>query len=209
MAHSVQLYMGIHGFLSGETVSKSLLARESRYESRVICCIYSLTNVLGFSLYVPHYLQDASREKEKFKKRNLAELVPFLLNYLREKTSHHLTSRQNAALTPKKTPVSQTKGVKSTSDQSQHGTKNSSKGSLFPSQKTPSPSPVTPLSQSRREKLHEQYSSPSSSPRLRRKSPKVQGNDRDKLSPLVAQPKINIDDPDDFPPMGSTRYRKE
>ncbi|KAL9952210.1 hypothetical protein ACROYT_G039425 [Oculina patagonica] len=151
-----------------------------------------------------HRNEDVKSEDETFKKHDIAELVPFLLNYLREKTSHHFTPRQNAALTPKKTPVSQAKGSSSTSEQKQNATKNSSRGNLFPSQKTPSPSPVTPLSQSRREKLHEHHSSPSSSPRFRRKSPKVQGNDRDRLSPLVTQPKLNIDDPDDFPPMGST-----
>ena len=155
------------------------------------------------------YFQDVSGPKENVRIYNLAELVPFLVNYLREKTSHHLTPRQNAALTPKKTPASHTKGIKSTSEQSHYGTKNYSRGNLFPSQKTPSPSPVTPLSQTRRERLQEQYSSPSSSPRLRRKSPKVQANDRERLSPLVAQPKINIDDPEDFPPMISSRYEKE
>lgn len=67
---------------------------------------------------------------------------------------------------------------------------------------------MTPLSQTRRDKLQEQYSSPSSSPRLRKKLPKGQANERDRLSLLVAQPKINIDDPEDFPPMGSHRYRK-
>ena len=144
-------------------------------------------------------------EEENLEKHNIVELVPFLLNYLREKTSHHLTPRQSAALTPKKTLVAQTKGANSTSEQSQNGTKNSSRGNLFPSYKTPSPSPVTPLSQSRRDKLHEHHSSPSSSPHSRRKSPKVPGHDRDKVSPLVTQPKLNIDDPNDFPPVGSTR----
>ena len=161
---------------------------------------------INLTVYLTCLMQDAKREKETVKKQNIAELAPFLLNYLREKTSHHLTPRQNAALTPKKTPVLQSRGVKSTTEQSR-GTKSSSKGTLFDSRKTPSPSPVTPLSQTRREKLQEKHASPSSSPRLRRKSPKVQGNDRDKLSPLVTQPKINIDDPDDFPPMGSNRYK--
>ncbi|KAJ7352923.1 negative regulation of DNA replication [Desmophyllum pertusum] len=146
---------------------------------------------------------DVKDAKENFKQHNITELVPFLLNYLREKSSHHLTPRQSAALTPKKTSVSQAKGANSTTEPTQYGTKSSSRGNLFPSQKTPSPSPVTPLSQSRRDKLHEHHSSPSSSPHFRRKSPRVQGNDRDRLSPLVTQPKLNIDDPDDFPPMGS------
>ena len=130
--------------------------------------------------------------------------MPFLLNYLREKTSHHLTPRQSAAITPKKTSVSRTKQANSTSEQTHYATKNS-RGNLFPSQKTPSPSPVTPLSQSRRDKLHDNHSSPSSSPHFRRKSPKAHGNDRDRQSPLVTQPKLNIDDQDDFPPMGSAR----
>lgn len=153
--------------------------------------------------------QDVKDAKENFKQHNITELVPFLLNYLREKSSHHLTPRQSAALTPKKTSVSQAKGANSTAEPTQYGTKSSSRGNLFPSQKTPSPSPVTPLSQSRRDKLHEHHSSPSSSPHFRRKSPRVQGNDRDRLSPLVTQPKLNIDDPDDFPPMGSNRCAQQ
>ncbi|XP_073249807.1 codanin-1-like [Porites lutea] len=140
--------------------------------------------------------EDVKEENKKLKKQTIAELAPFLLNYLREKTSHHLTPRQNATSTPKKTPILQSKGVKSTNDQSCIN-KNSSKGTLFLSQKTPSPSPMTPLSQSRREKLQEHHASPCSSPRLRKKSPKVQGNDR-------YQPKLNIDDPDDFPAMGTS-----
>ena len=143
-------------------------------------------------------LQDVKGENKNLKKQSIAELAPFLINYLREKTSHHLTPRQNATSTPKKTPILQSKGVKSTNDQSRIN-KNSSKGTLFLSQKTPSPSPVTPLSQSRREKLQERHASPCSSPRLRKKSPKVQGNDR-------YQQKLNIDDPDDFPPMGTSRW---
>ncbi|XP_066026194.1 codanin-1-like [Pocillopora verrucosa] len=131
-------------------------------------------------------------EKEKLKQHSIGELVPFLLNYLREKTLHHLTPRQSAALTPKKTSVSHGKGVP---EKALHVAKGSSRGNVFPSQKTPSPSPVTPLSQSRRD-------TPSSSPNFKRKSPKVPGNER--ISPLVTQPKLNIDDPNDFPPMKST-----
>jgi len=130
--------------------------------------------------------------------------VPFLLNYLREKTSHHLTPRQSAAITPKKASVSQARRANSASEQTQHASKNS-RGNLFPSQKTPSPSPVTPLSASRRDKLLEYHSSPSSSPHFWRKYPKAHGNDRDRHAPQVTQPELNIDDPDDFPPMGSAR----
>ena len=142
-----------------------------------------------YFLFDPH----VKGEKEKLKQHNIGELVPFLLNYLREKTLHHLTPRQSAALTPKKTSVSHGKGVL---EKALHAAKGSSRGNVFPSQKTPSPSPVTPLSQSRRD-------TPSSSPNFKRKSPKVPGNER--ISPLVTQPKLNIDDPNDFPPMKSTR----
>lgn len=199
------------------TVILTLFQKQIGFESQNACICMGLCGNLAqlciksweFQwLYLNFYLQNGRTEKENLKRYNLAELSPFLLNYLREKTSHHLPLRQNAALTPKKTSVSQTKaGVKSTSEHLQHGTKNSSKGNLFPSQKSPSPAPITPLSQSRRDKLQEQHSSPSSSPRVRRKSPKVQANDRDKLSPLVSEAKINIDDPEDFPPMGSNRYK--
>lgn len=131
--------------------------------------------------------------------------MPLLLNYLRENTSHHLTPRQSAAITPKKTLVSQAKRANSTSEQTHYAATKNSRGNLFPSQRTPSPSPATPLSQSRRDKLHEYNSSPSSSPHFKRKSPKAHGNGKDRQSPLVTQPKLNIDDPDDFPPMGSAR----
>ena len=130
--------------------------------------------------------------------------MPVLLNYLREKTSPHLTPRQSTVITPKKSSVSQTKRANSASEQTQHATKNS-RGNLFPLQKTPSPLPVTPLSQSRRDKLQEYHASPSSSPHFRRKSPKAHGNDRERQAPLVTQAKLNLDDPDDFPPMGSSR----
>ena len=143
-----------------------------------------------YFLFDPH----VKGEKEKLKQHNIGELVPFLLNYLREKTLHHLTPRQSAALTPKKTSVSHGKGAL---EKALHVAKGSSRGNVLPSQKTPSPSPVTPFSQSRRD-------APSSSPNFKRKSPKVPGNER--ISPLVTQPKLNIDDPNDFPPMKSTRW---
>lgn len=156
-----------------------------------------------FSYNIFFFFQDAKGEEERLEQCNIAELVPFLLNYLREKASHHLTPRQSAAITPKKASVSQAKRANSASEQTQHA--KNSRGNLFPSQKSPSPSPVTPLSQNRRDKLHEYRSSPSSSPHVRRMSPKAHGNDRDRQSQLVTQPKLNIDDPDDFPPMGSAR----
>ena len=158
-----------------------------------------------FSLFIQYVLFFQDVKGERHEQYNITELVPLLLNYLRESTSHHLTPRQSAAITPKKSLVSQAKRANSTSEQTRYAATKNSRGNLFPSQRTPSPSPATPLSQSRRDKLHEYHSSPSSSPNFRRKSPKAHGNDKDRRSPLVTQPKLNIDDPDDFPPMGSAR----
>ena len=153
-----------------------------------------------FSLFIQYVLFFQDVKGERHEQYNITELVPLLLNYLRESTSHHLTPRQSAAITPKKTLVSQAKRANSTSEQTHYAATKNSRGNLFPSQRTPSP-----LAQSRRDKLHEYHSSPSSSPNFRRKSPKAHGNDKDRRSPLVTQPKLNIDDPDDFPPMGSAR----
>ena len=157
---------------------------------------YKIQNVLRHLSFFFYFLFDphVKGEKVKLKQHNIGELVPFLLNYLREKTLHHLTPRQSAALTPKKTSVSHGKGAP---EKALHVAKGSSRGNVLPSQETPSPSPVTPLSQSRRD-------TPSSSPNFKRKSPKVPGNVR--ISPLVTQPKLNIDDPNDFPPMKSTGW---
>ncbi|XP_029207694.2 codanin-1-like isoform X1 [Acropora millepora] len=145
------------------------------------------------------------KERENLTQPNLSELAPFLLNFLREQTSHHFSSRQNAAHPPKKAAISQTKGKKIAVEQPHQGLKNSSRGNVFPPKKTPSPSPVTPLSQSRRDKLQVQNSSSSLSPCSRRRSPKFVGNDQDSLSPLnfVEQQNIDINNPDDFPPMSS------
>ncbi|XP_068691714.1 codanin-1-like [Montipora foliosa] len=152
--------------------------------------------------------EDVCREKENLKKHNLTDLAPFLLNYLREQTSHFFMQRQNAALTPRKAQVSQSKGSNLVGKQLPQGPKNYSKGSLFPSQKTPSPSPVTPLSQRQRDRSEKgRHSSPSSSPRPGKKSPKFIGSDIDRSLPLVGSQHIDINDPDDFPPMGTNRKK--